>query len=368
MLKIFKFRPLLAVFACLLLAAVPALAADGYATSPLKGFLIRYSNLFEYARDAFVVLSAFAFVRYAWDALAKGKLELSGLAFLITSLIILVSLESVMLFLADPDDYDYAASELESVTFADVIGKAYTEPPPLSEFEFNYFGSYAPISFYTAGGHRLGDLSSEFESSGDIAAWYASDPGGGSFGKWQISTGSWGSSSNYGSMKSFMGFIRNLAPEVYDELYKAGGYKGARDRDPRFLAAWRKVAAEQPVLFEQLQYDYIYSTHYQPAVDKVYSKFPRLASNPVIDDVLWSMSVQHGVQGAYEIVYGALHGRADIADMPVEQVIDLLYSERPKHVGLYIPNRQMVLDRYPKEKYLALEMLKSIGAGDGGGI
>jgi hypothetical protein len=365
--------------------AEPLLTQAGYATSPLKGFLIRYSNLFVLMRDAFIWLSAFAFIGYAWESITKGKLEFSGLSFLAASLIALMSLESVMLWLANPDKYD--VSEAEEASMLGVLGRAYEEPPQLADVDYRYITDINPIDLYgsiTLSGHSgLGELSRAWES-GDRGsdAWNPDDPGGGSYGIWQISAGSWGDDSSTGTMRAFMSYIRAKSPEIYKELKDVGGAQGARNRNPAFLAAWRKIAAEQPEYFENLQFEFIRDTHFRPAVDLIEKNFPRiehLTVNPVVEDVIWSMAVQHGpgdgppiaipvvrslsitMSGTYGMVYKVLHGRADIDKMTAEEFIELLYAERANFVGgINIPNKQAILDRYPAEKQMALEMLKGL--------
>ena len=97
---------LLAVFAVAMLGSLEVLAqtipyapggavsAHGAgvdaATGPFAAFLRRGADLFYYTRNALFVLAAFMFVRYAWEAITKGKVEnLENILWVIVALVLL---------------------------------------------------------------------------------------------------------------------------------------------------------------------------------------------------------------------------------------------------------------------------------------
>ncbi|MDR1685373.1 MAG: hypothetical protein LBR82_02845 [Desulfovibrio sp.] len=150
-------------------------------------------------------------------------------------------------------------------------------------------------------GNEIGALAAKFESGEEgIAAVGYDGKGGTSYGKFQIA-------SRVGTMRAFIGYLRDKAPDLADRL-SACGPANTGSRSGRMPTEWRKIAAEQPERFEQLQSEFIRTSHFEPAVAGIagvtgvsFDKLP-----PVLREVLFSTAVQHGPAGAVRIVSRAM--------------------------------------------------------------
>ena len=88
---------LLLVLGVSVIAAIPAYAAQQAAATPaaaealgpFAGFLRQARDLFIWTRNALFVITAFVFIKYAWDAMTTGKFELKDAFFLLVALILL---------------------------------------------------------------------------------------------------------------------------------------------------------------------------------------------------------------------------------------------------------------------------------------
>ena len=210
----------------------------------------------------------------------------------------------------------------------------------------------------------IGGLSARYESSGDPGAVLRRDTNdSGSYGAWQINSGS-------GRMREFMDTVLLAqAPDLRERLVNAGGERGAIAATDGFVGEWRAIAREQPDRFRSLQRDYIYESHFRPALAGVNAAVPGASgifSNPVLQDVVWSMSVQHGVgsaanqSGAIGIVDAALKG-SDAASLSAERAIELIYGARNEYVqssSISAAWKAHEAERYRAEKALAVKMLK----------
>ena len=147
----------------------------------------------------------------------------------------------------------------------------------------------------------LGVLAARFESGEDgIAAVGYDSHGGTSYGKFQIS-------SRAGTMKQFMSYLSEKAPDLAKRLAAAGpantGGKGGR-----MPATWKAIASEQPDRFEKLQNDFVHDSHFAPAAQALEKNTGVSFSNmpEALREVLFSTAVQHGAAGAVRIVSRAL--------------------------------------------------------------
>ena len=111
-------------------------------------------------------------------------------------------------------------------------------------------------------GQGIGVLSAHFESceKGPGAIGY-DDNGGTSYGTYQIS-------SRAGTMKLFIDYLSEQAPDLANKL-KAAGPANTGNSSGKMPAAWKKVATQDPVRFSKLQYDFIEKSHYLPAVQEI---------------------------------------------------------------------------------------------------
>ena len=157
-------------------------------------------------------------------------------------------------------------------------------------------GAAARRSSPASTGAGIGQLAAQFESGSDgIAAIGYDRHGGTSYGKYQIA-------SRVGSMSDFLNFLDAAAPDMAKTL-RAAGPANTGNRKGAMPDAWRKLAQEQPERFESLQEQYIYESHYRPALEAVAQQTPLKENtlSPAMQEVLWSTAVQHGPAGAARI-------------------------------------------------------------------
>lgn len=189
-----------------------------------------------------------------------------------------------------------------------------------------------------ASGSGLGTLSKKYESNGNPGAIgrNAGDIGGASYGSYQLTTNS-GNAQKFASQ-----YGGALAGK------KAGTYA--------FDQAWKAEAKKNPVKFAQAQHNYIAKTHYQPAVSALNKALGfNLSSYPkAIQDVIWSVSVQHGVGGAVNVFKTAGVRKGDSA----KTIVNKVYAVRGQFFSRSSASiRASVQRRFAQEKQDALRML-----------
>jgi len=204
--------------------------------------------------------------------------------------------------------------------------------------------------------HRLGSLSEKFESGGCGPGAVSSgrgDPGGVSYGTYQLA-------SKVGAVSAF------IANE--GRPWRAD-FGTATPGSAAFSAAWKAIAAREPVDFAEAQHAFIRRTHYQPAVDLVAKRtgLDLDSRHAAVRDASWSVSVQHG--GAAGILAEAV-ARADAAmgrDAPGydRSLVEAIYCVRCDYVlsvasrsagGARVTLESVVRNRYPAELKAALAM------------
>jgi len=201
---------------------------------------------------------------------------------------------------------------------------------------------------------RLGSLCALFESGvrGIFAIGY-DDKGGTSYGKYQIS-------SRKGAMRNFIAYLDKRAPSWANMLRNAGqsntgGVQGAMP------AAWKRIASEQPKLFEKLQDDFIHNYYYSPSLNtvKLRAGLDLDAHPAVVREVLWSTAVQHGPSGGASIFITADsrakgHPGADY----VETLLKEVFRERERRLAKVSQSSLPALKaRLRQEMSLALSRL-----------
>ncbi len=121
----------------------------------------------------------------------------------------------------------------------------------------------------------IGDVVKKYES-GDLGAAAISndsnDPGGASYGAYQLSA-------NTGTLSYFL-------KEMGYSKYFVGLIPGTRPFNEEWLAMCHRQE------FVDAQWQYICNTHYQPVRD--YATALNVLDTPAINEALWSMAVQHG--------------------------------------------------------------------------
>lgn len=194
-----------------------------------------------------------------------------------------------------------------------------------------------PMSAFTNSG-GLGSLSAKYESSGNpgAVAHTKGDKGGASYGTYQFSTTS-GSAKNFA--KSYGGALAGLTP----------GTKA-------FDNAWKAEAKKNPAKFEKAQHDYIAKNFYKPGLASIKKRTGvDLSGYPkAIQDVVWSVAVQHGQAGA-----GAVFKAAGIkkGDSPAT-IINKVYNVRKNFFkGSSKSIQNSVAKRFERERQDALRML-----------
>ncbi len=203
-------------------------------------------------------------------------------------------------------------------------------------------------------GQGIGVLSAHFESceKGPGAIGYDYN-GGTCYGTYQIS-------SRAGTMKSFVDYLSERAPDLANTL-KAAGPANTGNSFGKMPAVWKKVASQDPERFAKLQYDFIEKNHYLPAVQEIsdrtgldISKAPR-----ALQEVLWSTAVQHGPNGAAKIFTKAIkRTEAKNGGVKVAQLIGSIYDMRAGQFGSSVPHvRAAVRSRFREEGRMALAML-----------
>lgn len=196
----------------------------------------------------------------------------------------------------------------------------------------------------------LGALSSKYESSGNpgTIARNPGDIGGASYGTYQIAT-------NTGTMRNFLNYAASVSPSVYNAL------KGKTPGSSSFDEAWKKLANSNPSQFEDVQHGFIAQSHYQPAVDMIKKStgFDATKRSPIIQDVLWSTAVQHGVNGAKNVFVNA----GITPNMSDREITERIYAERAANNGnKYFRKsseaiRKSVVNRFKSEMKDALSRL-----------
>lgn len=135
--------------------------------------------------------------------------------------------------------------------------------------------------------------------------------------------------------------------------------KGLKAGTTAFDNAWKAEAKKNPDKFKSAQHKYIAGTHFTPAVNKIKSSTGIDASkySVALQNVVWSIGVQHGSSGA-----GKLFKNAGVtAKMSEKEIIERVYNERMK-VDKYFSSssasiKKSVKNRFAQEKKQALNML-----------
>ncbi|MCE5333033.1 MAG: hypothetical protein LLG06_00430 [Desulfobacteraceae bacterium] len=203
------------------------------------------------------------------------------------------------------------------------------------------------------GGRQIGALSEHFESGDkgpDVIGYDSS--GGTSYGTYQIS-------SRAGTMREFIEYLADKAPDMASKL-KAAGPFNTGGRSGKMPAVWKKLSTEDPERFSKLQYDFIEKTHYLPALQDVSERTGLDVSRApkALQEVLWSTAVQHGPRGAAKIFSRAVEKSQTKTGVQLAQLIGSVYDMRAGQFGSSSPEtRSAVKNRFKEEGRLALAML-----------
>lgn len=204
---------------------------------------------------------------------------------------------------------------------------------------------------------ELGSLSQYYETGTNADPGAVSnvngDPGGVSYGLYMFS-------SNAGTLDGFRSWLSNQkSNNVYlnfsAELDRAYGTNSsgaaAAGYGPNFENAWRELGhGVNKGEFANAQTEYWGTERYSTLISRLQSKYPSLNLNDysiALKNVLWSRSVQHGVDGAYNVVTRAIDNRLGGFKMQSEaELIEAIYTECSKLDNKYKDMQTQLSDRY----------------------
>ncbi len=199
---------------------------------------------------------------------------------------------------------------------------------------------------------QLGQLSRQYEARSNPAAFGFDGTGGWSYGLYQLSA-------RRGTVGRFLSFLSTGEADYAGfarALQSAGGSEAALRGDDAFKDTWKQLARDPA--FSRAQHEFIKATHYDPFVLNLRADGIDLTVyKPVLKDVAWSVSVQHGPRSTN------IFTRAFDTLLPSERrdnakVIDAIYTERSK-VDIYFKSsssdvQASVLNRFVEERAAAL--------------
>ena len=205
------------------------------------------------------------------------------------------------------------------------------------------------------GNAELGSLSAKYESNEDpgIISNNSGDPGGKSYGAWQLS-------SNRGSVDAFLNWLKGVNAVYYQQFIDAKNNDGNKFGS-NFDSTWKQIAANDSSGFLQIQHNYIQNVYYDVAANDINNRYGFDISTraSALQNVLWSTAVQHG---QYYIGGGApyIFGKVNLNGTDAE-IITAIYNERSR-VDEYFPGcdqatKNSLLNRFRNEKADALNML-----------
>jgi hypothetical protein len=192
----------------------------------------------------------------------------------------------------------------------------------------------------------LGSISAKYESGGrgvHTVSSGAGDPGGVSYGTHQLAT-------NTGTMARYLS-----SAEAKDY---AGKFSGLQPGTEPFNQVYKQVAASDPQGFAASQKAFITRTHFDP-VSKHAGDLGWAVADPRVQEVLYSMGVQHG--GAKKIVSQAGNPQGK----SVEEQVKMLFEARKSYVAgvskMPESTRQSLYKRYASEERDVLAMSTTAG-------
>lgn len=196
---------------------------------------------------------------------------------------------------------------------------------------------------------NLGALSAKYESGPYGSSAIGKDKQGGvSFGKYQISQAQ-------GTLKDFLQFAKERAPDVYSKL--APLEKTASNISGKFSLAWKKLSAKEEL--QKLEHDFIKQTHYDESLKLLKEKGFDFSGRPdILQDVIWSTAVQHGPSGASDII-SSLGAPKKVNSLPSKALINKIYDKRlTQFPNATEKEKASVVRRFTKERSDALSALK----------
>lgn len=204
---------------------------------------------------------------------------------------------------------------------------------------------------------ELGSLSQYYETGTNADPGAVSnvngDPGGVSYGLYMFS-------SNAGTLDGFRSWLSNQkSNNVYlnfsaelDRAYGTNSSGGSQaGYGPNFRATWAAIGhGSNSREFGQAQTQYWLEMRYTPLIKKLEAKYRSLDLGNysiALKNVLWSRSVQHGVDGAYNVVTRAIDNRlGGFKNQSETDLITAIYAECSKLDNKYKDMQTQQADRY----------------------
>ena len=186
--------------------------------------------------------------------------------------------------------------------------------------------------------------------------------GGYSYGKLQISTKR--KNNRLSTFDYFMRYIKKHDTQIYDKLYKAGGYEAAFKGDRIFVDEWNSLSSDKN--FIELYNNFIFDTQIIPV-------YERLANNHYNNVLEWcyedenvqaainSMIIQHGPGGAYNIIKQVFMNK-DVLNKRnfVEKLYDYRIMKFVKYKKRYLAEKADILNNLKKENIKQVEIKQEI--------
>lgn len=204
------------------------------------------------------------------------------------------------------------------------------EPSPLTPSSTPATGKAAPVNIeeFVAGlKGNFGELCRSFESAGKSNAYSnaKADPGGASWGSYQIAEG---------TMPSFLKYLKDadtnpdLTPEQKKVAAKAhGAFVNKEPDSSAFKKEWNYIAKTDPRDFKALQHSFILDTHLTPVLQVAQRLGFEITAKTA--EVFLSIGVQHG---KFEVILEDAARSRNPATATTEEQIDALYDSRREYV------------------------------------
>lgn len=225
-------------------------------------------------------------------------------------------------------------------------------------------GNIKPVSS-GPGSNQIGEFVKKFESGTRGTTAIAWDKHGGtSYGTYQMAAGQ-------GAIADFIKWCETSGGQdgkvVATEMKKVRDWNpGKRWQGTEAAAVWLALANKG--FLQRLEHDYIYNKHYKPALSRLPQDLQQLVSgNRGLQEMLWSMSVQHG-PGSAKSGRGAVgiilkHWKPG---MSAEELVRTVYADRGNYFSSSTPEVQAsVKNRFKNESAVILGLLGQSGVAEG---
>lgn len=221
-----------------------------------------------------------------------------------------------------------------------------------SQVKTGYVTRYVDIFTDDFNDDLLGYVSENYESNGDpgTVSTTPGDPGGTSYGPWQLA-------SKVGSVDSFLIWLKNENVDFYNTLIAA---KQADNNtySTNFNNAWSKLGTDHYDEFFEVQKKYIKITYFDKLVKALQNSgtdYTSRLNDYSVRNMLWSTAVQHGVSRATSIIQIYKDVTNDV------DFVNDIYDERSK-VDIYFSSssdsvKQAVKTRFASEKQFIQRIL-----------